>query len=99
MDIKSKLNTGEPDNATTYLTTFRDLIPNKASSISIELANKAFNHLLTAKDITKSTNALNINPFVYSLNTSKSRYTSSIFIGIIINIGASRKSIAGYRQF
>ena len=70
MDIESKLNIKELDNATTYLTTFRDLIPNKASSISTELANKAFSHLLTAADIIEiATTALNTDPFIYSTNT------------------------------
>ena len=55
MDIKSKLNIREPDNATTYLITFKDLTPNKVSSISIELANKAFSHSLTAIDIIEIT--------------------------------------------
>ena len=38
---------------------------------------------------------LNTNPFVYNTST-KLYYTSTVFIGIIINIGASRKSIASY---
>ena len=69
MDIKSKLNIRELDNATTYLITFGDLIPNEVSSISIELANKAFSYLLIAVDIIEITiTALNTNPFIYSTN-------------------------------
>jgi hypothetical protein len=40
------------------------------------------------------------NPFAYNTAiTIASRYTLTIFIGIIIDIGTSRKSTAGYSQF
>jgi hypothetical protein len=73
---------------------FGELTPNKAISMSIALANKAFSHLLILEDITKPT--LIINPFIYILNISSSRYTSDMFLGIIIDTRASRKSTAGY---
>jgi len=39
-------------------------------------------------------------PFAYSTAiTTAPRYTLTVFIGIIINTGTSRKSIAGYSQF
>ena len=48
---------------------FRELIFNKATSINIELANKAFNYLLTAIDITGiAITALSTNSFVYNTN-------------------------------
>ena len=69
MDIKSKLNIKELNNTTTYLITLKDLIPNKASSINIKLANKAFSHLLIAADIIEiAITALNTNPFIYNTN-------------------------------
>ena len=77
--------------------TFRDLTSNKATSTCIKLANKAFSHLFTVINTTETT-TLNTNSFVYNTST-KSRYTSTVFIGIIINTGASRKSIASYSQF
>jgi hypothetical protein len=40
------------------------------TSISAVLANKAFSHSLTLKDVTKPT--LATNPFTYTLNTSSS---------------------------
>ena len=52
------------------------------------MANKAFSHLLILKDITKP--ILTTDPFIYILN---------IFLGIIVNIKVSRKSIAGYSLF
>jgi hypothetical protein len=103
LDIKSKLNLKKPTNrkelesSITYLTVFGELISNKATSISTILANKAFSYLLILEDMTKPT--LVIDPFIYILNISSSRYTSDVFLGIIIDTRASRKSIAGYSQF
>jgi hypothetical protein len=100
LDIESKLNLKKPTNRKTlessivYLTAFRELIPNKTTSISTILANKTFSYLLILEDITKPT--LAIDPFIYILNTSSSRYTSDVFLGIIIDTRASKKSTAGY---
>jgi hypothetical protein len=63
-------------------------------SINIILANKAFSYLLILEDMTKPTPATNL--FIYILNISSSRYISDMFLGIIIDIGVSRKSITGY---
>ena len=73
---------------------FRGLISNEATFIYIKLANKAFSYLFTMIN-TIETTTLNTNSFAYNTST-KSRYTSTVFMGIIINTGASRKSIAGY---
>ena len=69
-------------------------MPNKATSISVILANKAFSYLLILEDIIKFT--LTTNPFIYTLNTLSSWYTLNIFLGIIVNIKVSRKSITSY---
>ena len=69
-------------------------MPNKATSISTILANKAFSHLLILEDITKP--ILTTDPFIYTLNISSSQYTLNVVLGIIVNIGVSRKSTAGY---
>jgi len=76
-----------------YLILFRTFTTDKATSISIELANKAYAYLLTITSIepTKETN-----PFNYNITTAASRYTSTVFIGIIINTSALKKSTAGY---
>jgi hypothetical protein len=103
LDIKSKFNLEKPTNGKelesgiVYLIAFGELIPNKAASISTILTNKAFSYLLILEDMTKPT--LIIDPFIYILNTSSSRYISDVFLGIIIDTKASRKSIAGYSQF
>jgi len=59
------------------------------------LANKAFGHLVTTIDniVPLITNQ---DPFTYNITTSTSRYTVNKFIGIIIDIGASKRSIVGY---
>jgi hypothetical protein len=100
LDIKSKFDLKEPINrkksesGIVYFIVFGELMFNKAISISIILANKVFSYLLILEDITKP--ILVINPFIYILNISSSRYTSDVFLGIIIDIKASRKSIISY---
>jgi hypothetical protein len=100
LDIESKLNLEESTNrkelesSIVYFMAFGELILNKMISISIILVNKAFSYLLILKDMIES--ILVTNPFIYILNISSSRYTSDIFLSIIIDIKASRKSIAGY---
>ena len=72
MDIKSKLNLKEPINkkelklGTFCLIAFKELMPNKVTSINTILANKAFSHLLILEDITEP--ILTTNPFMYTLN-------------------------------
>ena len=103
LDIKSKLNLKkstigkELELNTIYLIAFKELIPNKVTSINTVLANKAFSHLLILKDITKP--ILTTDPFIYTLNIPSSRYTLDMFLGIIVNTEVSRKSIASYSQF
>jgi hypothetical protein len=76
LDIESEFNLKEPINrkesesSIIYFMVFRELTPNKATSMSIILANKAFSYLLILEDMTKPT--LVINPFIYILNTSSS---------------------------
>ena len=62
------------------------------------LADKAFSYSVTTIDnivplITDQ------DPFIYNTTISTSRYTADNFVGIIINIRASKQSIAGYSQF
>jgi hypothetical protein len=103
LDIESKLDLEEPTNrkelesGIVYLMAFGELTLNKTISISIILANKVFSYLLILEDMTEPT--LITNPFIYILNISSSRYTSDVFLGIIIDIRTSRKSTTGYSQF
>jgi hypothetical protein len=105
----------EEQDSDCFHTTFRTLSADKAAFVSAELANKACAHLLTAPTdatdtateacahlLTAPTDATDLtteaDPFVYSI-TAKSRYTSTVFIGIIVDTSTSKKSTAGYRQF
>jgi hypothetical protein len=100
LDIESKLNLKEPTNrkesesGIIYFIVFGELTPNKTISINIILANKVFSYLLILENMTKPT--LIIDPFIYILNTSSSRYILDIFLGIIIDTRISKKSITGY---
>jgi len=77
-----------------YLILFRTLTIDEVTSISIELANKAYAYLLT---ITSIEPTIETNPFNYNTITAALRYTSTVFIGIIINTSLLKKSMAGYR--
>jgi len=77
-----------------YLILFRTLTTDKATSTSVKLANKAYTYLFT---VTSTEPTTETNPFNYNTITAVSRYTSMVFIGIIINTSTSKKSIAGYR--
>jgi len=79
-----------------YFILFGTLTIDEATSISVELANKAYAYLLTITSIEPTTET---DPFNYNTITAASRYTSIVFMEIIINTSALKKSIAGYRQF
>jgi len=101
LDIDANKNTNnnnseeeleDPDGC--YLISFGTLTIDKVTSISVELANKAYTYLLT---ITSTEPTTETNPFNYNIITTASRYTSIVFIGIIINTSALKKSMASYR--
>jgi len=77
-----------------YLILFRTLTIDKVTSISVELSNKACAYLLTITSIEPTTET---NPFNYNTTTAALCYTSIVFIGIIIDTGALKKSTASYR--
>jgi len=103
LDIDTNKNTNNnnseeelEDPNSYYLILFGTLTIDKATSISIELANKAYAYLLTVTSIEPTTET---NLFNYNTITAALRYTSIVFIGIMINTSTLKKSIAGYRQF
>jgi len=77
-----------------YLILFGTLTIDKATSTSVELANKACAYLLTTISTEPTTET---NPFNYNITTAASRYTSIVFMGIIINTSTLKKSMASYR--
>jgi len=76
-----------------YLTLFGTLTIDEATSISVELANKAYAYLFTITFMEPTTET---NPFNYNITTAVLRYTSMVFMGIIINTSALKKFTAGY---
>jgi len=101
LDIDANKNTNNnnseeelEDPNSYYLILFGTLTIDKATSISVELANKAYAYLLTA---TSTEPTIETDPFNYNTTTTALRYTSTVFIGIIINTSALKKSMAGYR--
>jgi len=100
LDIDANKNTNNnnskeelEDPNSYYLILFRTLTIDKATSISIELANKAYAYLLTTTSMEPTTET---DPFNYNTITAVLRYTSMVFMGIIINTSALKKSMAGY---
>ena len=61
----------------------------------MKLANRAYTYLLTTTLIEP---VIETNLFAYNTTTVALRYTSIVFIGIIIDTSTLRKSIASYRQ-
>ena len=62
------------------------------------LVNRSFIHSIVSKNHSASTPIIDykLDPFAY---ITIERYTPKEFYGVIINIGASKKSTAGYRQY
>jgi hypothetical protein len=114
LNVTADNNFKEQDSNCFYIT-FRTLFAGKAAFVSTELANKAYTHLFTAPTnatntvieayahlLTALTDAtdpiIKANLFVYS-TTTKSCYTSIVFIGIMVDTNVFKKSTASYRQF
>jgi len=65
------------------------------------LADRSFIHLVAPKNHSASTPIMDVidykqDPFAY---ITTERYTPKEFYGVMINIGASKKSTVGYRQY
>ena len=67
-----------------------------ATTTASELVNKAYSHTVTTINTTTDTFITDTDPFIY--NTT-SHYTSTRFMGVMIDTGASKHSIVGYSQF
>src|ERR1700722_2074043 len=87
-----------------FLTTFRPFIDSQAFNITTILANCLFIHLIIPKNQSVSIPArpiidvIDYKQDLFAYITTE-RYTSKEFYGVIINIGALKKSTAGYRQY
>jgi hypothetical protein len=85
-----------------FLTTFRPFIDDQAFNITTILANRSFAHSIAPENPSVSTPIKPVTDFTdreqdpFAYITTKC-YTSKEFYGVIIDIGASKKSIADYR--
>jgi hypothetical protein len=61
--------------------------------IALELANRVYSHVIITIDIITDAFLTDIDLFVYNMTLY---YTSIKFMGIIINIKASKRSTVGY---
>ena len=86
----------EDDQAIVYYTLYSEIKLNNATTIALELANRAYNYIIITINTTTDTFPTNTDPFAYNITL---HYTSTKFIGIIINTKASKHFIAGYNQF
>src|SRR5882757_6645625 len=83
----------EDDQAIVYYTLYSEIELDNTTAIALELANRVYSHAVITINTIIDIFHTNIDPFTY--NTTL-RYTSTKFIGIIINTRASKRSIAGY---
>ena len=86
----------EDDQAIAYYTLYSEIEPDNMTTIALKLANRACSHAVITINTTIDVFPTNIDLFVYNITLY---YTSTKFIGIIIDIKASKYSIVGYSQF
>ena len=100
--INFNLNTQKQETLETFLTTFRPFIDGQAFNITTVLANRSFIYLIIPKNQPIS---IPIRPIIDVIDREQDlfvyitieRYTPKEFYGVIINIGASKKSTIGYK--
>src|SRR6266704_5804894 len=85
-------------NINYFYTSFSQVKQHKVISIAATLANKAFSHSVTTIDNTAPL-ITNQDPFTYNATIFMSHYTADNFIGIMIDIKASKQSTVRYNQF
>ena len=95
LDVKGSED-DELTEYTTYITSYSEINSNNAVLTVTELANRACRHALTYDNEASSIEDNDL--FTYTSVTIL-RYTSTKFIGVIIDTGASQRSIAGYGQY
>src|SRR6266566_9932798 len=83
----------EDDQATVYYTSYSEIKLDNATTIALELANRVYNYAVITINTTTDIFPTNINPFTYNITLY---YTSTKFIGIMIDTRVSKRSIAGY---
>src|SRR6266567_9039728 len=86
----------EDDQAIVYYTLYSEIELDNATTIALELANRVYNYAVITINTTTDIFPTNINPFTYNITLY---YTSTKFIGIMIDTRAFKCFIAGYSQF
>ena len=87
----------DKDNqATVYYTLYSKIELDNITTTALELTNKVYNYIVTTINTIINAFPTNIDLFVYNITL---HYTSTKFMGIIINTRASKYSIVGYSQF
>ena len=83
----------EDNQATVYYTLYSEIELDNITIIALELANRAYNYAVITINTITDIFPTNIDLFMYNITLY---YTSTKFIGIIINTRASKYSIVGY---
>ena len=94
MDPNTLFN--KDDQAIVYYTLYGEIELNNITVIALELANRVYSHAVITINITTDIFPTNTDLFAYNTTLY---YTSTKFMGIMINIRASKYSIVGYSQF
>lgn len=103
-DYFEEVEDDEDSDAYGYITSIGTLTQEEATSTSMKLSNRAYIHRLTATPTVNTnphselTTGTETDPFAYN-SEATSRYTSTVFMGIMIDTGVSRRLTAGYGQF
>src|SRR6266702_3104050 len=84
-----------------FLITFRPFIDSQAFNITTILANCSFTYLIAPKNYSVNITITDITDHEQDLFAyiTTEYYTPKEFYSVIIDIGASKKSTAGYRQY
>ena len=94
MDPDTLLN--KDNQVIAYYTLYSEIKLNNITAIALELANRVYSYTVTTINTTIDIFPINIDLFAYNITLY---YTSTKFVGIIINIKASKHFTAEYNQF
>jgi hypothetical protein len=83
----------EDNQAIAYYTLYGEIKLDNATTIALELANRAYSHAVITINTITDVFYTKTDPFIYNITL---HYTSTKFIGIIINTKASKRSIVEY---
>jgi len=91
IDPNTLLN--KDNQAIVYYTLYSKIKLDNTTAIALELANRAYSHAVITINTIIDAFTTNIDPFAYNITLY---YTSTKFIGVIIDTRASKCSIVGY---